>query len=777
MTFIKGGYNATIQLKVNILWFLLLTLLIAPSQAKEVSALSFNTPKTLLTHKVENKQDAIDLLQSKVLQQQLLSLAQQIEATHPSKLSTQESISLSSILSQHKRTLTLIDEQKYPFNFYHYLIYTKAQQTPSSSKKMIELQIEQQIEQIFASSVPSFSDENLYKTSSTMGWSLPMGQDYMFDLFRGYQQNDSLNVNQAIDLISNYQLYKVYEAVLPVVVPIIEAEENKRYLVDTDVLIKTPNGATISSVIVRKRGDSQKRPSAFQFTIYADEKWQVKQAIHAAAHGYIGVIANTRGKAKSPDKIIPWEHDGEDANAVIDWISKQPWSDGNVAMYGGSYLGFAQWAAAKYKHPALKTIVPMEAAHPFVGLPVENNIFITPNYQWAFHVTNNKTMDHSVYNDWQHWQKSFDRLFESGRAFADIDKVEGTPNPWFQKWLGHSSYDSYYQNMLPYQDDYKKINIPVLSITGYFGASISAAYFFNEHNQYNPNADHAFLIGPYGHGTAQGIPRSYHSNYKLDDVALEKDSQEITFEWFDHVLFNKPKPKLIQDKVNYQLMGSNTWQHKPSLMELNNQAVTYHLGNKQNDKKHYQLITKQQNESDFIQQTVDMSDRKNQHNAKAWQVIQKELNEPNGLVFVTDTFEHPQELTGSVTGHFALAINKKDVDIGFKFYELKANGETFALARYISRASYAADMSHRQLLIPNQKTIIPIINSTITSKLIEKGSRLVMILNINKNSGAQVNMGTGKDVSEETIADAGEPLEIKWFSDSEINIPLKPWKM
>jgi hypothetical protein len=122
---------------------------------------------------------------------------------------------------------------------------------------------EQQIEQIFARSVPSFSDENLYKTSSTMGWSLPMGQDYMFDLFRGYQQNDRLNVNQAIDLISNYQLYKVYEAVLPVVVPIIEAEENIRYLVDTDVLIKTPNGAIISSVIVRKRGDSQNDPALF----------------------------------------------------------------------------------------------------------------------------------------------------------------------------------------------------------------------------------------------------------------------------------------------------------------------------------------------------------------------------------------------------------------------------------------------------------------------------------------------------------------------------------
>ena len=57
----------------------------------------------------------------------------------------------------------------------------------------------------------------------------------------------------------------------------------------------------------------------------------------------------------------------------------------------------------------------------------------------------------------------------------------------------------------------------------------------------------------------------------------------------------------------------------------------------------------------------------------------------------------------------------------------------------------------------------------------EKGSRLVIVVNVNKNSTAQVNMGTGKDVSNETIKDAGVPLEIKWYSDSEINIPLTKW--
>ncbi|MFT5521046.1 MAG: putative CocE/NonD family hydrolase [Enterobacterales bacterium] len=771
MKLIQDGYKSSNHLKVILLWLLMLMPSMASLLAKDIEQATFRTPKEMLENKVQNKQDSIVMLKSDNLKQQLLELAKQIDITDQKTLSDNEEIALASILGQNAKTLISIENNRYPLNFYHYSLHSKASQAKASLKTPLQ----EKLTTLLDNTLADLSGEELHRISYSMSWSLSRGEDYMLYLFGQYQQKDKLSINQAMTLISNYQLFKVYEEVLPVAVKMIKAEQNKRYLVQTDVLIKTSDGATISAVVVRKHGDTVKRPTAFQFTIYTDDDSQIKQAMHAAAHGYIGVIANTRGKGKSPDEIIPWEYDGKDASEVIEWISKQSWSDGRVAMYGGSYVGFTQWAAAKYMHPALKTIVPYEAANPMVGLPIENNIFITANYQWAFHVTNNKTMDNSVYADWKHWQDTFDELFESGRAFKDIDKIEGTPNPWFQKWLTHPSYDSYYQAMLPYQEDYKNINIPVLSITGYFGASISALDFFTNHNQFNKNANHSLLIGPYDHGTAQGIPRSHYSNYQLDQVALEKDTAEITFQWFDHILFNKPKPTLIKDKVNYQLMGSNTWQHKSSLVELNKQAITYHLGNKVNGKKYYQLTTNQQNESDFIKQTVDMSDRKNQHNARTWQVIQDELNEPNGLIFVSDAFIKPQELTGSITGHFSLAINKKDVDIAFKFYELKSNGETFNLVNYISRASYADDMSNRQLLTPNQKTIVPIINSTMTSKLIEKGSRLVMVLNVNKNSGAQVNMGTGKDVSLETIDDAGEPLEIKWFSDSQINIPLKPW--
>jgi hypothetical protein len=42
-----------------------------------------------------------------------------------------------------------------------------------------------------------------------------------------------------------------------------------------------------------------------------------------------------------------------------------------------------------------------------------------------------------------------------------------------------------------------------------------------------------------------------------------------------------------------------------------------------------------------------------------------------------------------------------------------------------------------------------------------------------KAPGAQINYGSGKDVTDETIVDAGDPLTIEWLSRSFIEVPLR----
>ena len=102
------------------------------------------------------------------------------------------------------------------------------------------------------------------------------------------------------------------------------------------------------------------------------------------------------------------------------------------------------------------------------------------------------------------------------------------------------------------------------------------------------------------------------------------------------------------------------------------------------------------------------------------------------------------------------------------------DGRYFHLSYYLGRASYARDMSKRELLTPGKIESIAFDRSRMVSRQLSKGSRLLVVLDINKNSFAQINYGTGKEVSDETIQDASTPLQIKWYNDSVIKIPV--WK-
>ena len=547
--------------------------------------------------------------------------------------------------------------------------------------------------------------------------------------------------------------------------------DTSRYIIQDSVLIKTKDGATLSAVVVRKNGVTGKQPAALFFSIYANLQRSLKEGKYAADHGYVGVVADTRGKRLSPDKIEPYEHEPTDVNAVIDWITQQPWSNGKVGMYGGSYSGYAQWAAAKNINPALKTIVPYVAAIPGQGVPMENNVFINANYQWAFYITNNKYTDNEINNDRTRWNGLRNRWYESGAAYRKIDSLDGTPNPWLQRWLKHPSYDSYWQAMVPYKQDFARINIPVLSITGYYDdGQISAMHYVKEHYKYNPKANHYLIIGPYDHFGAQkgGVP--VLREYKVDSVALI-DTRAITFQWLDYIMKGGPKPAILKDKINFEVMGANKWRHVPSLAKMADKTLTLYLTNKK-DLANYALSATRPVKPAVINQVVDFADRKTTNNDYYPSPIIREVSRDNGLFFITKPFDKAIAVNGIFTGQLKAIINKKDMDIGVSLFEVMPDGRYFQLSYFLGRASYAKDMSVRKLLHPGQVETIPFERTRMVSRQLSKGSRLMVVLNIDKNPFAQVNYGTGKDVSDETISDGKVPLKIKWLTDSFIKVPV-----
>ena len=626
--------------------------------------------------------------------------------------------------------------------------------------------------QAFREAFAKLDDKTAFRISGAFTYDLTNGQNELKKLLDGLKDTNFIELKDALTLVQTYQPYQVYKSILPVTQSLLAEDDNRRYIIQDDVLIKTKEGATLSAFVVRKRGITTRQPTALFFNIYTN--LSLRQAKQSAAYGYVGVTAETRGKRNSPDPIEPYEHEVDDTYEVIDWISKQSWSDGQVGMYGNSYCGYTSWAATKKLHPALKTIAPSAAVIPGFGLPMMNNVFLNANYGWAFYVTNNKLLDEKTYNDPQRWQNLNLKWFESGKPYRQYDAVDGTPNKWLQRWLKHPSFDEYWQSKVPYKTDFSKINIPVLTITGYYDeAQISAIQYLKEHYKYNKNANHYLVIGPYQHFTAGGSRKATVVNgYTIDPIA-QLDTPELIFQWFDYVMKGGQKPPLLKDKINYEVMGANEWRHAPSLEKMSNQTLTLYLTNvKSGD--YYQLNTKKPSQPGFLEQTVDFSDRKNWLNDYyPYLIIGKQLD-TSGYVFVSEPFNEPISVNGTFAGEIKAVINKKDMDVGVVLYELMPDGKLFELSYFLGRASYAKDMTVRNLLTPGKVESIPFDRTYMVSRQLSKGSRLLVTLNVNKSPFEQINYGTGKDVSDEDISDAKEPLIIKWRIDSYIKVPI--WK-
>ena len=73
-----------------------------------------------------------------------------------------------------------------------------------------------------------------------------------------------------------------------------------------------------------------------------------------ADHGMAFVAQDTRGHYGSEGVAEPFEHEARDGYDTCEWIVRQPWSDGAMAVFGESYVGYTAIAAASSGHPAIR---------------------------------------------------------------------------------------------------------------------------------------------------------------------------------------------------------------------------------------------------------------------------------------------------------------------------------------------------------------------------------------------------------------------------------------
>lgn len=94
-------------------------------------------------------------------------------------------------------------------------------------------------------------------------------------------------------------------------------------------------------------------------------------------HGYVVASVDVRGSGASFGTYDgPFsEKETQDAYDITEWFAKQEWSNGNVGMFGLSYLAITQYMAASQKPPHLKAIIPEKAMFDFYSFGYPGGIF------------------------------------------------------------------------------------------------------------------------------------------------------------------------------------------------------------------------------------------------------------------------------------------------------------------------------------------------------------------------------------------------------------------
>jgi putative CocE/NonD family hydrolase len=636
----------------------------------------------------------------------------------------------------------------------------------------------------FRGIVSHLSDRDAFRVTDHVTAPPTAFRDALQKSFDQLRSRDSLSESDALQLIWTYLSYQAFGESAPLVDALAAEDDRRRYEVDAEVTIKTAHGRQIFAQVIRPKelsaADarlSQARtgksslalPALLEFTI-DDSRNTAKEC---AAHGYVGVVAYSRGVHEGQGNVDPYRFDGDDARLVIKWITEQPWSDGRVAMYGEGYSGFAAWAAAKRPPSALKAIATAAPTAPGIDFPMVGGIFRNSAFRWSLSVTHPNALN-SDPNDNAPWQALDRKWYSSGRRYRDLGEIFGEPNPLFIRWLNHPSYDLYWQALVPFENQFASVNIPVLTTTGFYSAGEPAAlYYFAEHLRYNPRADHTLVIGPYGDQDLQRNPTPKSQGYSLDQAALV-DLRELRYQWFDHILKGLPKPALLKDRVNYEVMGANEWRHAASLETIPSGSMRVFLEPNGRAGSHA-LARRKSADAHFIEQKVSLTDRRDADWVPDGDWVARHPTMRNALMFSTEPLTKSLDLTGLFVGHLDLTVNKMDLDFYVSMYEKLASGQYLRLfdPSVELRASYAENRVHRRLLRAGERQQLNFTSERMVSRRLRAGSRLVMVLGIIKRPDRELNYGTGNDVSEESIADGDIPVVVRWFADSYIDLPAR----
>jgi hypothetical protein len=504
-------------------------------------------------------------------------------------------------------------------------------------------------------------------------------------------------------------------------------------------------------------------PVIFTLTPYIGDRYH-SDALYFAQNGYAFALVDCRGRGNSEGEFEPQVNEERDGHDVVEWLATQPWCNGSVAMWGGSYMGFDQWMTLKAFPPHLKTIVPAAAAHCGVDFPFLKNITYPYLMQWLT-VVSGVTGNNNLFAAQSFWIEKFREMYLSHRPFKELDQIVGNSSKHFHTWLQHPTQDEYWDRMSLSSPEYDQINIPILTITGHYdGDQPGAMHYYRRHMQSSsPTRDkHYLIIGPWDHAGTR-TPNKEFGGLTFGEASL-LDMNKLHKEWYDWTLKKGPQPEFLKKRVAYYLMSAEEWKYSDTLESISNKTMHLYLNSangQANDVFHSgtmdSTLPSTAQPDRWVYDPLDIRPAELER-----EEIKDNLTDQryalnlfgNGLVYHSPPFDVDTEITGYLKLAVWIAPDVPDTDFQVNVSEILFNGKHILLTQDFLRARYRESLRQEKLIAPGEINCYEFDGFTFFSRRVARNSRLRLVICCPNSIQIQKNYNSGGVIAEESGHDS-----------------------
>ncbi len=309
-------------------------------------------------------------------------------------------------------------------------------------------------------------------------------------------------------------------------------------------------------------------PTLLIRTPYGEPAIRTAPVLPALDAGFAVVLQYCRGTGTSDGDFTPFESEAEDGVDCIEWCARQEWCDGRVGMWGSSYVGMVQLAAAVHAPAALKCLVPIVTpADYYGGLAYRQGAFQLGQLLGWYTMKSAQTVGYRA-------MAGEDVSADGAALLAHVASLPAEYRhlpardmpavsrilPGWQRWLDHETLDGYWRE-LSYAARRDRITTPALHVGGWFdlflGGTLDNYRTLRRHAATEHARRHqALIVGPWTHADQTGLAGELHFGALASAQAIGLEQQQVGFL---RTFIDDQERERGSLRVKLFVMGANVW--------------------------------------------------------------------------------------------------------------------------------------------------------------------------------------------------------------------------